>query len=213
MLYAASSRRSVVLKHQASRKSLDTPPRPGSARPSSALLNARPTTANNFRPYMPTTPYKSKDGDRIKAIQTMFLLTDQDVYEMYRAFLFMAKKKDLLPPLRQRKAKERWSKSRQQKKKESSEQDESIQTDETRIEWRQKKEAKEKEQLSPTGMTIDLDYPNRPWEDKRKPKVTLSLLDFFATFNLPNGGFYDAIFELVGINDFHSMTFRYVVCA
>ena len=64
---------------------------------------------------------------------------------------------------------------------------------------------------TPSGMTIELDTSHsnqkRPWEDKKR-KVSLSLKDFFATFNLPNGGFYDAIFELVGIKDFHSMTFR-----
>jgi hypothetical protein len=66
---------------------------------------------------------------------------------------------------------------------------------------------------SPSGMTIELDSKrpsnsNRPWEEK-KSIVTLSLKEFFATFHLQNGGFYDSIFELVGIKDFHSMTFRY----
>ena len=183
MLYSASSRRAIIRRQQSSKRSLHIDVSRNSAaksvRPLSALTLARPTTANNFRSRRPSTPYKSKNDDRIKELETIFLLTEQELYDFYRVYCFMAKEKNVTPSQQARKSDKRLSSSH--------------------------------EPSTPSGMTIELDTshsnPKRPWEDKKR-KVSLSLKDFFATFNLPNGGFYDAIFELVGIKDFHSMTFR-----
>lgn len=179
MLYAAASRRSSVLRRQSVKRSFSTNDQPGSvarntrdSRVNSALLLRRPTTANNFRRARPSTPYKSKDVDRVKELEAIFLLTEQEVFAFYRAFCFMAKKKE-----------------QKSKKGIGSE--------------------------SPSGMTIELNSTsssnaNRPWEINNNSKVTLSLKAFFSVFDLPsgNGGFYDALFELVGVKNFHSMTFK-----
>lgn len=188
MLYAAASRRSSVLRRQSVKRSFSTNDQPGSvarntrdSRVNSALLLRRPTTANNFRRARPSTPYKSKDVDRVKELEAIFLLTEQEVFAFYRAFCFMAKK----APMRKS---ARTTTSKKSKKGIGSE--------------------------PPSGMTIELNSTsssnaNRPWESKNS-KVTLSLKAFFSVFDLPsgNGGFYDALFELVGVKNFHSMTFK-----
>ena len=51
-----------------------------------------------------------------------------------------------------------------------------------------------------------------PWEEKGEARITLSISDFFATFSLAhafpsNGGFLDGMFDLVGTNDLHAMSF------
>eukprot|EP00804_Cyclotella_cryptica_P014152 CCRYP_005581-RA/>CCRYP_005581-RA protein AED:0.03 eAED:0.03 QI:262/1/1/1/0/0/2/567/191 len=168
MLYAASSRRSIVLRHQSSPKALATPPLSGHSSRRGSELSRRPTTANDFqRFHRSSTPYKPKDGDRVKELEKRFLLTEQELNDFYRAFYFMARKKGKLTTSPSpRKSNARRSKS----------------------------------------ADVEINS-SRPWECEGTPKVTLSLLDFFATFDLVNGGFYDAIFELVGIKDFHSMTF------
>jgi hypothetical protein len=161
MLYSAAYHRAgVLLRRQTSKRSHIASTdiaRPGSAaqiRLDSALISNRPSTAN-FRRTRPSTSHKTTDVDRIKALETLFLLTEKEVNDFYRAFCHMAKRKVQSSYSYQRKTK-----------------------------------------------------PSRPWEDK-KSCVTLTLKAFFSTFDLPseNGGFYDHIFELVGINNFHSMTF------
>ena len=197
MLYATSSRRANIQRQRSLRRTTQSSnlgfATKNTNRPGSASSISRPTTANDFRRgHRPSTPYKNKDGDRLKEIQTMFLLTEQEMNEFYRAFCFMAKKTVPTPP----KPKSRKS--------------------------RPKSEEKDLNQMTclnqpstPTDKSV-VDLNSAPpsnasesklWEYKTEV-VTLSLKDFFATFNLPNGGFYDSIFELVGTKNFHSMSFR-----
>ena len=104
----------------------------------------------------------------------MFLLTEQEMNDLYRAFCFMAKEKVPSP-----------TKPRKNRPK--------------------KKEKELNEMTCLNESPAPTDKTSKLWQDKT---VTLSLKDFFATFNLPNGGFYDSIFELVGAKNFHSMSFR-----
>lgn len=181
MLYVAAARRTSILRRQSTKRSFSAHNNQRNSRLNSSLLNARPSTANNFRRARPSTPYKSESADRVKELETTFFLTEHEVYDFYRAFCSMAKKK--VPTL---------SQALKSKKK-------------------SKMNSNEIELATPTDMAVELSTDARssarPWENKQF-NVTLSLKAFFAVFDLPNGGFYDAIFELVGIKNFHSMTFR-----
>jgi hypothetical protein len=133
------------------------------------LISNRPTRANNFRRDRPSTPYKLTDADRIKALESMFLLTEKEMNNFYRAFCHMAKRK---------------------------------------VQSQRKSRSKRIERPASSSADKSPLKPSRPWEDNGS-NATLTLKAFFSAFNLPNenGGFYDAIFELVGIKNFHSMTF------
>lgn len=99
----------------------------------------------------------------------MFLLTEKEMNNFYRAFCHMAKRK---------------------------------------VQSQRKSRSKRIERPASSSADKSPLKPSRPWEDNGS-NATLTLKAFFSAFNLPNenGGFYDAIFELVGIKNFHSMTF------
>lgn len=130
---------------------------------------------------------------RIAQIQQNLMLTDEDLQDFYQSFCRMAKKDEFAFRI-----------NRSLLPKQEPKQGSSSQTNRNSSQSKSSKitsdiENKEADQTS-----------QRPWErdsNSTYPKVTLSLSEFFAFFDLPNGGFYDAIFELVGIKNFHSMIF------
>mmetsp|Transcript_13664 Transcript_13664/g.29565 ORF Transcript_13664/g.29565 Transcript_13664/m.29565 type:complete len:423 (-) Transcript_13664:569-1837(-) len=196
MLYAASSRRSTVrIQRQISSRGSQTrnlfgidydtglPPQPTSAN------TTRPNTANSFQHNgkRPSTPYKSSNSgglNRINVIRDTFMLDDHDLQHFFRSFCFIAKQGDLASPSK--------SSSTAPKKRER----QNMQGDALH------NPAYEK---VPT-----IDDPVRPWEEKDAARITLSISEFFATFQLShtsNGGFLDGIFDLVGTKDLHATTF------
>ena len=154
----------------------------GVARPDSAASAARPNTANSFRPAGgPAAPRARSEGvERMEHIRSTFMLVERDVAHFYRAFCFVAKEGDFAPSP-------------------------------TRASPSGPRREKERGAASgPVAAEVSGTSPRRPWEEKAASEITLSLSDFFATFQLahtPNGGFLDGVFDLVGTRDLHAMTF------
>ncbi|KAL7549122.1 hypothetical protein ACHAWF_012390 [Thalassiosira exigua] len=191
MMYAASSRRSKVrLQRQASsRRTLvvgdprgfDVP-----SRPTSSSSHARPCTADSFRAgRRPTTPYKGTSADdgggaeRIRRCRDAFLLKDEDLDRFRRSFRAMAAGGGGVAP----------SSSSPPAKPQKS-----------RKERRRKNKAAGKK-------TSSGDVALPPREEPDAP-VALSISDFFAALcSASNGGFLDALFDLVGTRDLHAIAF------
>ncbi len=126
---------------------------------------------------------------RIAQIQQNLMLTEEDLQDFYRSFCRMAKKDEFAF---------RFHRSSQPKRNHSPHTNGNLAPSTTT----KNSSAIESKTADPSDQ--------RPWErdsNSTYPKVTLSLSDFFAGFDLPNGGFYDAVFELVGIKNFHAMIF------
>eukprot|EP00569_Conticribra_weissflogii_P009741 CAMPEP_0171363938 /NCGR_PEP_ID=MMETSP0879-20121228/3700_1 /TAXON_ID=67004 /ORGANISM="Thalassiosira weissflogii, Strain CCMP1336" /LENGTH=366 /DNA_ID=CAMNT_0011871201 /DNA_START=205 /DNA_END=1305 /DNA_ORIENTATION=+ len=130
---------------------------------------------------------------RIAQIQQNLMLTDEDLQDFYRSFCRMAKKDEFAFRIH-----------RSPQPKQELKQGNASQTNGNSA------------QSKTTKITSDIENKEadqssqRPWErdsNSTYPKVTLSLSECFAFFELRNGGFFDAIFELVGIKNFHAMIF------
>lgn len=74
---------------------------------------------------------------------------------------------------------------------------------------------KEREKTVTSKTTSDAPIPTgiqlleHPWEEEKISKIRLSISDFFGTFQRSNnGGFLDGIFDLVGTNDLHAMSYN-----
>ena len=197
-MYAASSRRSTVrIQRQTSSRESQRSNCDGIEnihnRPLSSSSNrpARPNTANYFDPdRRPSTSYNSNSHDRVKQSRRTFMLADEDLDNFHRAFCYMAKSGDFAAsaPIPKRDRKKKKTK---------------------------KAKAKAKPDKDTTTLADFLDVDpatttSHPWEEKDASKIRLTISDFFATFQLShisNGGFLDGIFELVGTNNLHAMTF------
>ena len=133
----------------------------------------------------PNTPYKNSSNctERIQQCKHTFHLTDDDLQHFYRIFCYMAKKK-----------------------KEKADTSTSTPTKANHITLTPQNDIT----ISPQN-DINTSPSPYPWEEKGAVRKTLSISDFFATFSLAhassNGGFLDAIFDLVGTNDLHAMSF------
>eukprot|EP00579_Thalassiosira_antarctica_P003143 CAMPEP_0201906834 /NCGR_PEP_ID=MMETSP0902-20130614/57224_1 /ASSEMBLY_ACC=CAM_ASM_000551 /TAXON_ID=420261 /ORGANISM="Thalassiosira antarctica, Strain CCMP982" /LENGTH=410 /DNA_ID=CAMNT_0048440979 /DNA_START=64 /DNA_END=1296 /DNA_ORIENTATION=- len=191
MLYAASSQRRIARLqrqdslHVESKRNLVGNDSNNCLRPTSSSSAARPNTANSFQALdkRPTTPCKkTNSSERIEKIRDTFVLTDHDLQHFYRAFCFIAKKGDSA----------------------------SSSTSSSTKPKRERQKNKSDALSNPTNENLPITSPQRPWEEKDAARITLSISDFFATFQLahtPNGGFLDGIFDLVGTKDLHAMTF------
>ena len=190
MLYAVSSRRrTVALQRQASSRGESTSkllPNSFSPETQSSFTTTRPNTANGFKHHnnRPTTPHKKlSTTERIEHIQSTFLLEEHDLQYCYRAFCYMAAKKDDVASPSPSVSKSAVASSTKKKKKKN----------------RLCKSTSSSDAVTTTSIA---DVPQPPWEVDDDKVITLSISDFFVPFQpaqrTNNGGYMDGIFDLCG---------------
>ena len=195
MLYAVSSRRrTVALQRQASSRGESTSKLPISFSPETQSTTTRPNTANGFqRNNRPTTPYKKlSTAERIHHIQSTFMLEEHDLQYCYRAFCYMATKKDdVTSPLSVSQS----AVASSTKKKKKNRFGKSTSSSDT-VE---------------TSTSVADTIPQRPWEVEDDKVITLSISDFFTPFQpaqrTNNGGYMDGMFDLCGKCIVHVMIY------
>ena len=192
MLYAVSSRRrTVALQRQASSRGESTSSKLPISFSQAQSTSTRPNTANGFqRNNRPTTPYKKlSTTERIRHIQSTFMLEEHDLQYCYRAFCYMATKKDDVasPSSVSQSAVASYTKKKKNRFGKSTSSSDTVET----------------------STSVADTIPQRPWEVEDDKVITLSISDFFTPFQpaqrTNNGGYMDGIFDLCGKRIVHVM--------